>query len=35
MSFNTTIDNLIYQSSTQPENVAEKPFIEKQWSNKC
>jgi hypothetical protein len=32
MSFNTTIDNLVYESSTQPENVAEKPFIEKQWS---
>eukprot|EP00604_Paraphysomonas_vestita_P000278 CAMPEP_0174826558 /NCGR_PEP_ID=MMETSP1107-20130205/44237_1 /TAXON_ID=36770 /ORGANISM="Paraphysomonas vestita, Strain GFlagA" /LENGTH=291 /DNA_ID=CAMNT_0016060009 /DNA_START=350 /DNA_END=1225 /DNA_ORIENTATION=+ len=33
MSFNTTIDNLVYEASTQPENVAEKVFIQKEWSN--
>jgi hypothetical protein len=33
MSFNTTIDNLVYSASTQPENVAEKPFVTKEWSN--
>jgi hypothetical protein len=33
MSFNTTIDNLVYEASTQPENVAEKPFIQKEWNN--
>lgn len=33
MSFNTTIDNLIYSQTTQPENIAEKPFVSKEWTN--
>jgi hypothetical protein len=33
MSFNTTIDNLVYSSVTQPENIAEKPFVSKEWTN--
>ena len=33
MSFNTTIDDVVYQQTTQPENIAEKPFIQKEWSN--
>lgn len=33
MSFNTTIDNIVHAQSTQPENIAEKPFISKEWSN--
>lgn len=33
MSFNTTVDNVVYSQSTQPENIAEKPFIKKEWTN--
>jgi hypothetical protein len=33
MSFNTTIDNLVYDATTQPENVAEKVFTQKEWNN--
>ena len=33
MSFNTTIDNLVYSQATQPENIAEKPFVSKEWTN--
>lgn len=33
MSFNTTIDNLVYSATTQPENIAEKPFVSKEWTN--
>ena len=33
MSFNTTIDNLIYSQTTQPENIADKPFVSKEWTN--
>ena len=33
MSFNTTIDDVVFQQTTQPENIAEKPFIQKEWSN--
>jgi hypothetical protein len=33
MSFNTTIDNLVYEATTQPENVAEKVFVQKEWNN--
>lgn len=33
MSFNTTIDDVVYQQTTQPENIAEKQFIKKEWSN--
>ena len=33
MSFNTTIDNLVYSATTQPENMADKPFVSKEWSN--
>ena len=33
MSFNTTIDNLVYSAVTQPENVADKPFVSKEWTN--
>ncbi|MFO0414310.1 MAG: hypothetical protein ACK50E_01550, partial [Bacteroidota bacterium] len=33
MSFNTTVDNIVHAQSTQPENIAEKPFVSKEWSN--
>lgn len=33
MSFNTTVDNIVLSQSTQPENIAEKPFVSKEWSN--
>lgn len=33
MPFNTTIDNIVYEASTQPENVTEKVFIQKEWNN--
>ena len=33
MSFNTTIDDVVYQKTTGPENIAEKPFVKKEWSN--
>ena len=33
MSFNTTIDDVVYQKTTGPENIAEKPFIKKEWTN--
>lgn len=33
MSFNDTIDNVVYELSTRPENIAEKPFVSKTWSN--
>lgn len=32
MSFNTTIDNIVYQHSMLPENAPEKPFIQKYWT---
>ena len=32
MSFNTTIDDVVYQQTTQPQNIAEKNFIKKEWS---
>lgn len=32
-SFNDTIDNVVYELSTRPENVADKPFVSKTWSN--
>ena len=33
MSFNTTIDNIVHSQTTQAENIGEKPFIQKEWSN--
>jgi hypothetical protein len=33
MSFNQTIDDVVYAKNTQPDNIAEKYFVEKQWSN--
>lgn len=33
MSFNTTVDNIVHSQTTQAENIAEKPFIQKEWSN--
>jgi hypothetical protein len=33
MSFNVTSDDIVYEKTTQPENVASKPFIQKQWTN--
>jgi hypothetical protein len=33
MSFNQTIDDVVYAKNTQPDNIAEKFFVEKQWSN--
>ena len=33
MSFNVTSDNIVYAQTTQPENIAEKPFIQKSWTN--
>jgi hypothetical protein len=32
MSFNTTIDDVVYQQTTQPQNIAEKNFVKKEWS---
>jgi len=34
MSFNVTIDDIVYQKNTQAPNLADKPFIKKEWSNK-
>jgi hypothetical protein len=34
MSFNVTIDDIVYQKNTQAPNMADKPFIKKVWSNK-
>lgn len=33
MSFNTTIDDIVYSQTTQPPNIADKPFISKSWTN--
>lgn len=32
-SFNDTIDNVVYELATRPENIADKPFVSKTWSN--
>jgi hypothetical protein len=34
MSFNVTIDDIVYQKNTQAPNMADKPFIKKEWTNK-
>lgn len=33
MNFNSTIDDVVLEQSTQPQNIAEKPFLVKEWSN--
>ena len=33
MSFNTTIDDVILQQTSVPENIADKPFVKKEWTN--
>lgn len=33
MSSLDTIDNIVYSKTTEPENISEKPFLAKEWSN--
>lgn len=33
MSFNTTIDDVAFAKSTEPENIAKKMFVQKEWTN--
>ena len=32
MSFNSTIDNIVFEHSMLPENAPEKPFVQKYWT---
>ena len=32
MSFNTTIDNIVFEHSMMPDNAPEKPFVQKYWT---